>query len=243
MSLLEEDNLTVDEAEQLVGHTIKHENEKHRSSFLAILLAVFAVMFVASIFVTQILLTPMVVIGKSMQPTINAKYEEVVVNGQTQYKYTDTVYLREKNSYSRGDIVVANVQTYKQEKNVDYYIKRVIALPGETIRLVETEKNSQIYVAQITTTSGETFILQETYLEEPMYILIDISSYPWYTKVVNEGITLQDKEYYLMGDNRKVSEDSRYLGPIKKADIVGHVVLHVPYGRTLFYAIIQKIFG
>lgn len=243
MSLLEEDNLTVEEAEQMTGHTVKHENEKHRSSFLAVLLAVFAVLFVTSVFITQIYLTPMVVIGKSMQPTINAKYQEIVVNGQTQHKYTDTIYLRAKSTYNRGEIVVANVQSYKQEENADYYIKRVIALPGETVQLIPQTTGSNMYVVQITDTNGNTYLLNETYLSEPMQIVIDISAYPWYTKVIEEGITLEKDQYYLLGDNRKVSEDSRFLGPISVTHITGHVVLHVPYGRTLFYAILQKIFG
>ena len=46
-------------------------------------------------------------------------------------------------------------------------------------------------------------------------------------------ITLGDDEYYVMGDNRSVSYDSRFFGPIKKKDIVGKVVL--TYGKYKSY--------
>ena len=45
--------------------------------------------------------------------------------------------------------------------------------------------------------------------------------------VASTPITLGEDEYFVLGDNRKVSLDSRELGPIKEKNIAGHVVLRI----------------
>lgn len=54
---------------------------------------------------------------------------------------------------------------------------------------------------------------------------------------------LQPNEFFVCGDNRNNSTDSRYFGAIKKEDILGSVSLHVPYGTNLFVAIWKAIFN
>ena len=65
---------------------------------------------------------------------------------------------------------------------------------------------------------------------------LDESNYGKTYQLINitrMDITLGDDEYYVMGDNRSVSYDSRFFGPIKKKDIVGKVVL--TYGKYKSY--------
>ena len=92
---------------------------------------IFGFIFTCFIFVFQVVLTPISVVGASMQPTIN-----VNAAGATYNINTDIVYYYQYESYTYKDIVIIE-GNYAQ--GVDKIIKRVIATPGQTIRF-EVEK-------------------------------------------------------------------------------------------------------
>lgn len=97
------------------------------------------------------------------------------------------------DSIERTDIVIVS----NEHTNGEYWIKRVIGLPGETIEA----KNDHVYI------NGKP--LEEPYLDEFRGVTYDF-----------EPITLEEDEYFVMGDNRIASSDSRSIGPIHKSDIV-----------------------
>jgi len=87
-----------------------------------------------------------------------------------------------------------------------YYIKRVIGLPGETVQII----NSVIYI------NGEE--LQEEY-GKGVYFLAGSAADP---------VVLGEDEYFVLGDNRTNSIDSRYaVGKVKRSQITGRAVFRV----------------
>jgi signal peptidase I len=98
------------------------------------------------------------------------------------------------------------------------FIKRVIALPGETIEV----KSGTVLITPV---RGSRFSLSEPYVNKEK----DTSSYGPYK--VPKGT------YFVMGDNRTNSADSRTkLGPIKRADVVGRAFVRIwPLGRFGFF--------
>lgn len=127
------------------------------------------------------------VVGQSMAETLDAG-DEILVN-RFIYKVTDP---------KPNDIVV--FLPNGNEKS-HYYVKRVIAVPGDTVLI----KDGAVYV------NGELFE------EAAATAAIEDSG------LAAEEITLGSDEYFVLGDNRNNSEDSRYanIGNIKKEYIIG----------------------
>jgi len=135
------------------------------------------------------------VIGSSMVPTL-ADRDEVFV---------EKISRLFENGLKRGDIVTADTH----EKTVDglemIIIKRVIGVPGDRV----TIKHGEVYV------NGE--LLDEPYLAE------GVRTAPHHEKYAD--VTLQKDEYYLLGDNRANSRDSRDIGPVTRSEIEGKLIL------------------
>lgn len=101
----------------------------------------------------------------------------------------------------RGEIVVFNAPN--QPPTEPPLIKRVIGLPGETVEI----RDRQVYV------NGKE--LDEPYINEPCEQL----------RCENNSWTLAADEYFVMGDNRNHSNDSRFFGPIKRTMIIGEALV------------------
>lgn len=134
-----------------------------------------------------------VVKGSSMEPTLSDK-DQLIVDKVT-YHFQEP---------ERFDIIVF---PYQYEENT-YYIKRVIGLPGESVRI---DEKGIIYI------NGEELI--ESYGREV---------------IKNPGlavteVTLGEDEYFVLGDNRNNSTDSRAeeVGLIEKSDIVGRAWVRI----------------
>ena len=121
------------------------------------------------------------------------------------------------NTFKRGDIVVLDGKGMDGYTKKEYLIKRIIGLPGETIRIAD----GAVYIKPAD--SNEFYLLQENYLPAgTRTIVMDDGMRKGYNE-----ITLGENEYYCMGDNRPVSNDSRNLGPFDEKRIIAVAVIRV----------------
>ena len=171
--------------ESLKKHSFRQEAwETLRFILIALIIVVPIRLFIAQ---------PFIVSGASMDPTFQ--------NGQ--YLIVDEL------SYNLGNPARGDVAIFKYPKNPkQYFIKRVVGLPGETVHIDERGKVS------ITNTEGKLV----TNLEEP-YIKYPLGGYL--------ERTLGADEYFMMGDNRAGSFDSRAWGPVPRNLIVGKPFLRL----------------
>lgn len=151
------------------------------------------VVLAAAIFVVIYLFAaqPHLVKGSSMEPNFQ--------NGD--YILTEKVSYKLRNP-RQGEVIV-----FKAPNRPDAdYIKRVIALPGDTVRLTE----GNIYVNDQ--------LLSETY--EPNEFRTFAGRF------IREGqqFTLPEGTYFVLGDNRSHSSDSREFGPVNKEAIIGRAL-------------------
>lgn len=117
------------------------------------------------------------------------------------------------NDPKRGEIVILQLDKEKVEElgyREDMMIKRVIGLPGETVDLY----NGDYYI------NGE--LLEEDYLDEGTITEVAVGNH-W---------ELGDDEYFVSGDNRSHSSDSRNYGPLHKDEIKGKSIFRLfPFDR------------
>jgi len=105
---------------------------------------------------------------------------------------------RHLGAYGRGDLVVI-----KDGRDGIMEVKRLIGLPGDTLQLRE----GNVYVG------GR--LLAEPYLAP--------GGYTYSRRMGEVPVVLGPDDYFVMGDNRLVSQDSRWFGPVKKAQLLGGV--------------------
>ena len=103
--------------------------------------------------------------------------------------------------YKLGDIKRNDIIVIDYEKGQDEIVKRVIGLPNESIRI----KNNRIYIND-----------KEI---ENSYAYGETSDY--------DEITLGEDEYFVLGDNRLISKDSRIIGPVKRSKIKGKTIFRI----------------
>jgi signal peptidase I len=152
------------------------------------------------------LIQPFYVKGASMEPNFYDK-EYLIIN-EIGYRLGEP---------QRGDIVVFKYPRDPQE----YFIKRIVGLPGEKIQI----KNGEVFIYnQANDWQGQA--LEEDYLPK------DLKTYGMSDDVVE----LNEREYYVLGDNRNASKDSRFFGPVDKSFLVGKVWLRGwPFDRINFF--------
>ncbi len=163
------------------------------------------VIFIAAVIIFPIryfVFQPFIVSGSSMEPNYS--------NGQ--YLIIDEISYRVGDPH-RGDVVVLHYPNDPKQ----FFIKRVIGMPGETVQI----DNGNVTIFNKEYPGGQ--IVNEPYLPNQGL------SFPHNTTIIGgkKTIELASDEYFMMGDNRLASSDSRDWGSLKRSEMVGKVFVRV----------------
>ncbi len=180
------------------------EKEKRRKrKHLVIELGIYAIAILFAVFIVpRFILQRTIVMGSSMESTLQ--------DG-------DNLWV-EKISYhfeqlKRFDVIV--FYPYGKDKS-EYYIKRIIGLPGESVQII----GETIYINGVP--------LSENYGKDPITN----------AGIAAEQIVLSEDEYFVLGDNRTISKDSRdsQVGPVKEYNIAGRAFFRIwPFSKFGFF--------
>jgi signal peptidase I len=147
---------------------------------------------------------PFMVKGASMEPNYHST--DYLIIDELSYRFSEP---------QRGDVIV-----FKYPKDESYkYIKRIIAFPGEAVEI----KNAKIY---ITDKSGKMFELDENYLPQEV-------KDSWKNNMTMSPVLLKEGEYFVLGDNRNYSSDSRIWGTLPEGNIIGKVFFTLSISEIL----------
>lgn len=133
-------------------------------------------------------------------------YDYMIISGNSMnnaYKNGNIVLLEKRfKNLKRYDVVIVQIDNTEMKEKI---IKRVVGLPMETVQIVD----------------GYVFI-NGIRLEDDV---VDIKME--YAGIASDEIVLAGNEYFLLGDNRNESNDSRYLGVVSQEQILGRVFIKV----------------
>ena len=184
-------------AKKVYNHSMMEDSalitEKKPSAFWELIKAIFISVLIV-IPVRMYIAQPFIVDGASMES--NFRDGDYLIIDELTHQF-----IREPE---RGEVVVFR---YPKQPSI-FFIKRIIGLPGETVRI----ENSKISI-----TSGEkTFLLQEPYLDSSTNTFWD-----------NSSVVLENGQYFVLGDNRTHSSDSRVWGTLDRKFIMGRALVRL----------------
>lgn len=139
-------------------------------------------------------------------------YAPIMVKGESMYPtlHNKDIMILDKIKYKYSSIERFDIVVIRNDgKNI---IKRVIGLPGDSVDYID----SKLYI------NGKMYV--EKYLDSDVKTLLNGSDF--------EVDNIPDDCYFVLGDNREVSKDSRSIGLIKKKDIEGKATITIfPFNR------------
>lgn len=177
--------------------------EQKKTGFLRKLLGnilYFGIAIVVAFGVQHYIFRPFIVSGSSMDPSF--KNGDYLIVDEISYDF---------HTPERGDVVIFKAPP----EPTKYYIKRVIGLPGDTVKITD----GKITITNATHPDG--FTLSETFITHP--------------RADNLTKTVPADQYFVMGDNRSGSFDSRSWGMLPVANIRGRALLRLLPFQSISY--------
>lgn len=184
-------------------HTPKNSFWEELLEWVKVLVIAAAISLPIRFFIVE----PFIVDGASMDPTFDTG--QFMLVDRLSYRFEDP---------SRQDVIVFRYPNNPKQ----FYIKRIIGLPGETLDIRDglvKVTNSAGDVSQASTT-GDTTVM-EPYID------------PKHRSHETTQVTLGQDEYFVMGDNRLESSDSRVWGPLNRKLIIGRPLIRILPLNTL----------
>ena len=206
---------------------------------------------IAALFIRYIFIQPFKIPSKSMYPTLLVGDHLLVdrVSYGFSLPCSDSKIIGGFKDLKRGDIIVFRYPLDKQSTSCPnggfigltstYYIKRIIGLPGDKIKLLDKE----LYVngIKISTNHNDTYYLNdekhEIYLNDfgnkKIKIIYKEASNRHKENIENLEIIVPLNKYFVLGDNRDNSKDSRYWGFVPKENIIGKaIIIHFSWNNN-----------
>lgn len=187
----------MDEKEFLDPTPSEPQKKKRLFAALVSVVVVLALAVTCALLLREYVFTSFIVNGASMSPTLNGGDGDIPDDG-------DKLILNRIADIDRGDIIVFTYDWGSAESNPHALVKRVIGLPGDTVEIC----GGVLYL------NGEP--QREDYIAEEMNSLYDGFS-----------VTVPDGYYFVMGDNRNNSSDSRDIGCVPQKKVIGKCFLIV----------------
>ncbi|MBI5613608.1 signal peptidase I [Candidatus Gottesmanbacteria bacterium] len=165
--------------------------------FLQSIVVVLAVLVMVYLFI----MSPQEISGASMEP--NFHNGEYILTNKISYKLAEP---------KRGDVII-----FKSPKNKEIdYIKRIIGLPGDRVKLVSSK-----------------FYVNDHVVNESAYLAPELYTFGGSFLHENQETTVPAGYYFVAGDNRPHSSDSREFGPVPLEDFIGKAFFrYFPFNRT-----------
>lgn len=187
----------MDDKEFLDPAPAEPQKKKRLVTALVSVIAVLAIAVTCALLLREYVFTSFIVNGASMSPTLDGGDGEIPDDG-------DKLILNRIADIDRGDIIVFTYDWGSAEANPHALVKRVIGLAGDTVEI----RGGTLYL------NGEP--QREDYIAENMNWFYDGFS-----------VTVPDGYYFVMGDNRNNSSDSRDIGCVPDDKVIGKCFLIV----------------
>ena len=160
------------------------------------------------LFVTNIVAEAQWIKSNAMQPTLNGSHNQWDADNFMVDKFSYKFHKPE-----RGDIIVFSpTETLKKEEYTDNFVKRIIGLPGEKVEL----KDGKVYI-------NDKHLLEDSYIEQNQSTFIDVCISGSQPVFISKPVTVSENSYFVLGDDRNISYDSRCWGLVPKNKIIGKV--------------------
>ncbi|MGN0819219.1 MAG: signal peptidase I [Christensenellaceae bacterium] len=206
---------------------MQREKERNRNKYANIFLCSLAFFLIVLIILKTVVFSSVVVDGSSMENTL--------FDG-------DILIVNKLKKPERGDVVIFYIADIDENGNINYrydangkkimYVKRVIGEPQDSVYWID----GNVYVEYSNNEGLVTIKLNEPYVKGGTY-----SGYRG-DKTRDEATVVDENKYFVLGDNREVSVDSRIIGCVDERLIVGVVDdFVIQHKNNLFWKTIYKM--